>query len=73
MISERVSTIAAKKVAPTIMKMFMTVGPNKFLPVGMTVYKIGINKFSAVRALESGGKLTTVLEIVDGLLRPAGN
>lgn len=74
MVNERVSLIRVGGVDPHIARLFALVGPGKITPQpGIVVHRIGGDRFSAVRMLEAGGKMTMVLEIVDGILKPAAN
>lgn len=74
MINERVSTIQATGIAPNIARLFLLAGPGKLMPQpGIVIHKIGNSRFSAVRSLDAGGKDTMILEVIDGVLRPASN
>lgn len=74
MVNERVSVISARGVDPNIARMFAQAGPGRVAPqVGIVVRRIGGDRYSADRMLDGGGRITMVLEIVDGVLKPAMN
>jgi hypothetical protein len=75
MINERVSMIKVNGVDPHIARMFARAPePGKITPQpGIIVHRLGGDRYAAQRMLESGGKITMVLEIVDGVLKPAMN
>jgi len=74
MVNERVSAIRVTGVDPNIARLFALVGPGKIAPQpGIVVHRIGNDRFSADRMLEGGGKLTMILEIVNGVLKSAAN
>jgi len=72
--NERVSLIKVGSVDPNIARLFALVGPGKITPQpGIVIHRIGGDRFAADRMLEGGGKITMVLEIVDGVLKSAMN
>ena len=74
MVNERVSVIKVANVDPNISRLFALARRGEIVPQpGIIVHKIGAGRFSATRSLEGGGKFTFILEIVDGVLKPAGN
>lgn len=74
MVNERVSVISVNSVDRNIAKLFQLAGQGKVVPqAGVMIHRIGDGRYSVVRMLEAGGKMTMVLEIVDGILKPAAN
>jgi len=71
---QRVSEIKVSFLAPDVVRLFSLDRRGKAIPQpGVIVHMIGNGRFSAVRHLESGGKVTVVLEIAEGKLKPAAN
>jgi hypothetical protein len=70
----RVSEIQVNQVAPDIARLFARSGTGKVAPkLGVVLYRIDDGRFEAVSFLEVGGRLRTVLEIVDGTLKSVPN
>lgn len=70
----RVSEIQVSRVDPNIARMFASIGAGRIAPKGgVVLYRMEGGRFEAVAFLESGGKRSTILEIVDGMLRPVPN
>jgi hypothetical protein len=74
MVNERVSVIKVSGIDSNIVKLFVLAKRGEVAPMpGIIIHKVGDGRFSVVRMLESGGKLTLILEIIDDVLRPARN
>ena len=74
MVNERVSAILVNGVDSNIARLFALAGHGRIVPQpGIIVHRIGDNRFSVIRMLEDGGRITLILEIVGGVLKSAMN
>lgn len=74
MTNERVEVLPVSMTEPSIVNFFAMAGEGKIAPLaGVLIYRIGENRFSMVRISSTGGRITHLLEIVEGVLRFVSN